>query len=374
MLSLLEEWLPWLAAFYLSDAFVQLRAGQVLFVGARLGRARLLRSGLSFAGLLPFEAALHAHELPYLPTSEGVWFTDPDGREAPSLILPERLRFLPWGDLGDLRAERTHVKGGGRVILRARGVASSKRHAELLKRLRDATEPKAFRAELRRQLADSLSLEEARSLWRAVRRPARVAGTFGTLAALLIFGALPLLLLHPELQEQERLWEAGAIALAGCHLGAIGAGLWTLRRGKLPAGGLAFAWFIFPPYAARARVQALKEMFSRFEPLTIAALFLPEEALLAHGARELHRLERLARTTSDEGLRAYVSEREGAVAALLSAAGVSATRARRFTPRLRQGETWCPACFGEFRAGFVRCGPCDVELREPEAERQARAA
>jgi hypothetical protein len=361
MVALIEDVLPWLVVFFVLDAVVQLRRGQVVFARTGLERFQLLHSGLHLAGALPFGAALTAYELPFVPTREGLWKFDPDARAAPPIVLAEAVSFLPWDSLQDVRGEGTAVKGAGRVLFRARSPRAARALAAELARLRGAAKG-AWEAELARGLEARCDVAAVRARWTRVRLPAQLAAAFGTLEALVLFGALPALALLGA--EAER-WERVFALLLASHLGAVMAAAWALARSGASASDITSALgtlFFFPPYAARAGVHALRDALSDFEPLAVAAVLLPRAGFLRCARRELVRTGESRDATRHLGLAPYWDARRRALERLLAAAGTSTREVLAPPEPLPDVAAWCPLCLTEYRAGFAKCADCGVAL------------
>lgn len=361
MVALLEDVLPWLAVFFVLDAAVQLRRGQVVFTRTGFGRYQLLDSGLHLAGALPFGAALIAYELPFLPTREGVWTFDPDTRAAPPIVLAEAVSFLPWASLKDVRGESSAVKGAGRVLFRARSPRAARALAAELARLRGAADEER-EAGLTRWFEARSDVAAVRARLARVRLPAHLAAVFGTLEAWVLFGALPALALLGA--DAER-WERAFATLLASHLGAVMCAAWGLARSGASASDVTSALgtlLFFPPYAARAGIHALRDALSDFEPLAVAAVLLPRADFLRRARWELVRTGESRDATRHLGLAPYWDARRRALERLLATAGTSAREVLAPPDPMPDVAAWCPLCLTEYRAGFVKCADCGVAL------------
>ena len=361
MVALVEDVLPWLVAFFLLDAVVQLRRGQVVFARTGLERYRLLGPGLHLAGALPFGAALIAYELPFLPTREGLWVFDPDARHAPPVILADAVSFIPWASLGTVQGEGMAVKGGSRVLFRARSPRAARALSAELAALASETEG-AREAGIKRWLEARCDVEAAHAQWKRVRRPAFVAAAFGTVESLVLFGAVPALAFLPGADVLG--WERMAVLLGLSHLGALCGAAWALARSGASAADVTSALstlLFFPPYAARAGLHALRDALSGFEPLAVGAVVLPRADFLRLARRELVRTEESLEATRRLGLAPFWDARREALKRLLVAAGTS-EREVLAPPHAHEAAAWCPLCATEYRAGFARCSDCGVAL------------
>lgn len=359
--ALVLDILPWLAAFFVLDALVHLRRGQVVIAREGLGGPRPLRGGLRLAGLSPFGLAAVAYELPFILTDEGLWLEDPDNA-SPPVVREEALTFLSYEALGEVEAVRSAVRAQGRMLFRTRSVADAQRWAALLNRLR------AESAEVRRDTlaqwdAEAFDVAAARQRWERMRRPWALTAVAGTLEALVLFGVLPWLATRGEVDAS--MWMAALASLLLLHLLAVGFAGWTLARGgrsRAERGAALFTLVVFPAYAARAGVQVVREAFSHFEPLVLASVFLRRDAFLTVARREWARTAESARTASSTQLVAFFESRLKRVEKAISEAGCSLEELRASPAEVPAQTAWCPICGCAHRPGFKRCADCDVAL------------
>jgi|GEM_PF-2312624 len=363
MFELIEDVLPWFAAFFILDAVVQLRRGQVVFNRTGFGHFQLWSSGLRLAGALPFDAALVAYDLPFLPTREGVWVFKPDERVTPPIIDASTVSFLPWASLGDIQSEGMWVKSAKRALLRTRTPRAARMFAADLVRLRD-TVADAREAEVERWLQMRCDVVAAKARWAQVRLPAALAAAFGTLEALVLFAVLPALAFFPE-AAQAGDWERSFALLGLSHLGAVIFAGWALVRSGTSAGDVTSmlgVLLLVPPYAARAGVHVLRDALADFEPLGVAAVLLPRAAFLRFARWELVRTDESGNVTRQLGLTGFWDARRRGLERLLEAAGTSVREVLAPPASPPDGAAWCPLCLSEYRPGFTRCADCGIEL------------
>ncbi|MDQ3263903.1 MAG: hypothetical protein M3Y59_09610 [Myxococcota bacterium] len=370
MTELVTDLLPWLAAFYLLDAVVQLRRGQVLFDRDWGGGFGLRRFGLHASALSPLGVSVLAHDLPYLPTPLGVWLFDPQVRRSPPVIRPEALRFLAWAELAPVRAERSAVKSGDQLLFRARSPRGAQTVASGLESLRRLAEGER-EAAISVSLARALDLTAAQNRWRRVRLPLALTTAFCTAGFLLLFAGLPY---AAYLSTAELRWERTLGALLLAHLGTLLSAGWTLSRAGAGAGGVAAAVFtlgIFPAFAARAGTQILREAFVEWDPLAISGALLTPQAFLQVARYEAVRGELSRHATAGLGLAPFWSARMAAQEKLFREAGTTTSEAVA-PPRLSgDARGWCPLCLGEYRDGFAQCSDCEVPLQPAVARAES---
>ncbi|WNG34047.1 hypothetical protein F0U61_10660 [Archangium violaceum] len=269
--------------------------------------------------------------------------------------------FIPWASLGTVQGEGMAVKGGSRVLFRARSPRAARALAAELVALRGAAEG-AREAEIKRWLEARCDVEAARAHWKRVRLPAFFAAAFGTVESLVLFGAVPALAFLPGADVLG--WERVVALLGLSHLYAITGAAWALARSGASAGDVTSALgtlLFFPPYAARAGIHALRDALSSFEPLAVAAVLLPRADFLRLARRELVRTNESRDATRQLGLALFWDARRNALKRLLVAAGTS-EREVLAPPHSQEVAAWCPLCVTEYRAGFAKCSDCGVAL------------
>jgi len=303
-----------------------------------------------------------SHELPYLPTREGVWLFDPEARGSPAVIAPEALRFVSWQELGPVTAQRTAVRAGRRLIFRARSPRGALQVAVSLEALRQAPE---LEREARWAAAQRAALDvtSARARWKRLRRPLAVTSAFSGAEFLLLFGALPYVAFW---STTELRWERTLLALLWAHLGTLVGAAWTLKRAGTPAAAVAstvFTLAIFPAYAARASAQLLRDAFLEWEPLAVAAALLPAPGFAGVARQEYVRAQESQHATAAVGLGPFWAARRIALDASLQAAGTSSAEVLA-PPALSAGaRSWCALCLAEYRDGFAECSDCQLSLQ-----------
>ena len=359
--ALVLDILPWLAAFFVLDALVHLRRGQVVFAREGWGSPRPLRGGLRIAGLTPFGLSVVGYELPIIVTSEGLWWEDPENG-SPPVVREEVLEFLPFETLGEVEAVRSSVRAQGRVLCRMRAVGDAQHLAQLLNRLR--AEPQEARGRILDAWEDAaFDVAAARSRWARMRRPWMWTALTGTLETLLLFVGLPWLATRGEVDLP--IWAGAFGALLLLHLLAVVFAGWTLRRARNPdtsLGNTLFTMAVFPAYAARAGVQVVRDAFSSYEPLVLAGVFLPRETLLAEARREWSRITESGQRARAPGLKALFEARRQRIEIVLSALGLSSADMLSPPPEVPAGAAWCPVCGCAHREGFSHCADCEVPL------------
>jgi len=223
--------------------------------------------------------------------------------------------------------------------------------------------PEVFAAAVR--LAAERDLAAIRERRAMQARYSRRLSVTGALLFATTFGALPMAVYRPH----QFPFPAEAVVAAA-------AALWTvilavaaraLRKTGVARGAVASALapaFFFPPAAAHVHSFLWRNLFRGSPALAVASVLLaPEEfrRLARHELRCLDEAERHGAGTPAEG---DVRSAREALLGLLSATGSDPREvAADDAPRDAMAAVFCPLCEAEYRAGFVRCTDCGVDLR-----------
>lgn len=371
MNELVADILPWFAAFYVLDAVMQLRRGQLVFTRGVASGFRVLRAGIHAVAFWPTDVAVLAHDLPFLPATDGVYVGDPDARAVSPVLRAESLRRVSWDALADVRAERSTVKAGRTVLFRARSPDAARAVVSDLVALRD-TAPEKRPGEFARRLGAAFDVTEVQARWASVKTPLSVTNAFATAEAFLLFIGLPYVAFVSTAEDR---WERALLGLLLLHAGTVVATAWTMRRSgasRTAISNTVLTLAIFPAFASRAGAAAIREAFLGWDPAAIGSVLLPRDSWLRAARRECVRLEASAEATRGLGLEAFWSARRQALDAMLVKAG---TRRREVlaTPDSFSADVsaYCPLCLAEYREHRPACSDCGIPL-EPRIVEMGR--
>jgi hypothetical protein len=357
--ELLQEILPWIVAFVLLDAVVQLRVGQVLLVRAWPAPVRLREPGVGIAGLWPHAELVPLHELPFLPARDGAWFRDPDARGTTPVIVPAELAFASRRELDGAACEGRKVVAGGRTLVKALSASGASRIAAALRELARADERSS--EVLAAQVAAAMDPDPLRAL-RARTRPLRSG-----LAAIGAAWSVLLVLVLPFAAWSRAVPLAPLLALValGVALAVVAAALMVLvlRRAGVPiaaALGRAVPLLLFPPLAARALPLASREVQPFVDPLAALAVLAPREIAGEACRRELVRIHHSRASTAALGLGELWDARERAVRTLATRESLEEEALR--PPAARDGGAVCvcPLCEASYRLPVESCRDCGI--------------
>jgi len=348
VLSLLEDILPFVAAFYLAESFAFVIPGEwLLIAGAR--EFRLKGEGLHLAAFWPWARTLSVFEPGWRPGSEGLVLG----------VSPLGDRLIPWHAVSRLTGDRSALVLARDLRL---GTPSPQEARILQGRLLRLASASNRLEELEKIQTERHDISDLRRRLEVVGRGARPLRVVQSLLFAVVFVVMPLRV--AGLVPIPPAWSLVAGALL--WLAALLLGFRLLRALGTSWGDAASALsgaVLFPPAAMHLSALLERSALAGASPLAAAALLLPQPDLIRHARERQRRLERdqdaadsarlelqqLARVVQSRGLE-LDDVREPPVA---SEPGVA---------------SYCPLCSQEYRPGFGTCAECRVTL-EPLAER-----
>ncbi len=196
--------------------------------------------------------------------------------------------------------------------------------------------------------------------WRRQRRFIPIARTTGTVQFVLVFLALPLVVLpHPSLYvDTPRILAAiGAVHIANVVLAVL-----MLRCGRRSAHGIASAVAriaLVPLDSMRAVAVASHTLYSGRDPVALGALALDDTTFAGLARRELHRTQ--VRAGSERG-GGGPTRRERGILRLTRLRGLPPPDAppARLDPAFAR---YCPVCWVQYDERAVSCSDCGIALR-----------
>jgi hypothetical protein len=354
--QLLEDVLPYLAAFFVLDSLVLAPAGEVLFV-RRLRAFRVDGSGLAVAGLLPTGDVAGALDLPFRLGVETLAVRTEDG-----------VLFFAWKDLGPVQLEQRTVRVGGHAVTLPSPEAAE-RAADLLARLRDTPGPRRG-DEIRRVLDEASNLEAVRARrgeYDAHRRLAEALG-FVLLAGLFVVVPLGIGKRVPRIPDP-------ALVIAGLvpvYLGLLGLGFRALRRCGMPAGralSTLAPLLFFPAGAAHLRSLLGRKLWLDVDPLALGAVLLSPADFRSLARRRFHVVAR--EEAAEPRLREHAGHARAQWQKIVAAAGATEAEVLRAPAAADPtAASYCPVCGDQYRSGFTSCSACGMAL-EPLASPSA---
>lgn len=337
----------------------------MVFVSRFGRRFRLKGDGAHAVGLLPTEHAVLSHNMPLFLSAAGVWLPAAESRWDRPLRAPD-LRFLPWSEIVSAASVGADVLVNGSVSV---ALPSAPAAAAAAARIRDlaASPPARRQAKAEALLAESCDLRGLGGVRERLGAPLARVSVLSTLLFLSLYAVLPLALFARPFQERSLVPLLLGTAIA--YILAIAAA-YAARKAIDPADGSGRAQMLLllvllPPGAAHVLGPLTRDLFARYDHLTVAAALLHPDDFRRVARREIARLAFSEIPAGNRDLADALGMRERAARRLLAQAGLDAESIlgppRKASP---EAERYCPACEVEYVAGAIRCADCGIPLAD----------
>ncbi len=356
---------PYLVLLYLFDCVVRVRSGHLIFVSLLGRRFRFGEEGPHAAGLLPTGWAVLSHDLPLFLSGEGVHVPVADSRRDPTVSARD-VRFVPWDEVASVASTGADVLINGTISVALPSEAAAAQAASAIRALAEAAP--ATRSEIAEALlAESYDLRALEGLRERVRAPLLGVAILSSLLFLCVYAVLPLGLYATSFRGRSiaPLLVGTAIAYVLAVAAAFAA-----RKAIDPADSsgrarLLVLLVLLPPGAAHVLGTVTRDLFARFDHLTVAAALLDPDAFRRLARREIARFAFAEIPPGDRALADALRMRERGVRHLLAQAGLDAERILappcKDTPAAVR---YCPACEAEYLGGARRCADCGIPLAD----------
>jgi len=366
MQDVFEVLFPYLVALYVLDC-VQFVSRHHLLLSSLTGRRfRLHRAGVYLTGILPIGRTFLTHDLPLWVTSEGLYYL-PANSPAPQIAdQPSDWQFISFRDLKSLQAEGKRVTFNGDAKIIFPSVDSARRWVSLIQKLQHhAPSDRANR--IGALLGQT---QRTARLLRMKKLHAKVLSGLELTGSLLFFGTfilLPLALYSPlkhHVQFNLLIELIAAIYLATIILAFRSHRV--LYIGDRSGRAQFLLSLVFSPVnAIHAGCSLTKDLYSRFDYLTLCACFLSPEALGPLIRREAIRIDSRLSPACSQDWNEFWQLKKGALNRLLKQIGVCMADIKRAPEKQDSTAEWyCPACLTEYVKNAETCFDCGAVLNK----------
>ena len=363
MRGVLAVLFPYLVLLYLFDCVAGVRCGHAIFVSHFGRRFRLKGDGAHAVGLLPTGQAVLSHNLPLFLSAGGVYLPSVESRWDRPLRAPDLL-FIPWGGIASAASEGQDLLINGRLSVPLPSAAAAAGTAAAIRELM-ASPPAQRRAKAEARLADAFDLRSLDGLRERLRTRLLGVSILSSLLFLSVYAVLPLALFARSFQGRSLV--PLLLGMAFAYVLVI-ATAFAARKAIDPddASGrshMVLLLVLLPPGAAHVMGPLTRDLFARYDRLTVAAALLPTKDFRRLARKEMTRFAFSEPPPGNDDLAESLGMRERAMRRLLDQAGVDAGRLleppRKESP---EAERYCPACEVEYLGGADRCADCDIPL------------
>jgi hypothetical protein len=366
MQDVFEVLFPYLVALYVLDC-IQFVSRHHLLLSSLTGRRfRLHRAGVYLTGILPIGRTFLTHDLPLWVTTAGLYYL-PANSPAPQIAdQPSDWQFISFRDLNSLQAEGKRVTLNGDAKIKLPSADSARRWVALIQKLQ-------HHARCDRANRIGVLLGQTQRIARLLRLKkihAKVLSGLELTGSLLFFGTfilLPLALYSPLKHHVQ--FNLLLVLIAAIYLATLILAFRSHRvlyLGDRSGRAQFLLSLVFSPVnAIHAGGCLTKDLYSRFDYLTLCACFLSPETLGPLIRREAIRIDSRLSPAYSKDWNEFWQLKKGALNRLLKQIGVCMADIKRAPEKQDPTAEWyCPACLTEYVKNAEICFDCGAALNK----------
>jgi len=366
MQDVFEVLFPYLVALYVLDCIQFVSRHHLLLTSLTGRRFRLHRAGVYLTGILPIGRTFLTHDLPLWVTTEGIYYLRANSPAPQIAEQPMDRQFTSFRDLKSLQAEGKRVIFNGDANIKFPSADSARRWVSLIQKLQH--HPPSERTNIICTLLGQTQCTTR--LLQLKKLHAKVLSSLELTGSLLFMGTfilLPLALYSP-LKHHVR-FDLLIALIAAIYLATIILAFRShsvLYVGDRSGRAQFLLSLVFSPVnAIHAGCSLTKDLYSRFDYLTLCACFLSPEALGLLIRREAIRIDSRQSLAYSQDWNEFWQLKKSALKRLLEPLGVCLADIKR--PPEKQDPTakwYCPACLTEYVKNAEICCDCGAALNK----------
>lgn len=366
MQDVFEVLFPYLVALYVLDGIQFVSRDHLLLSSLAGRRFRLHRAGVYLTGILPLGRAFLTHDLPLWITKEGIYFL-PANSPAPQIAdQPSDWHFISFRALKSLKLDGKSVSLNGQEKIKFPNAASAHRWQLLAKDMQQRTP-----SERTNKMATLLGQTHCMARVLRLRKlHAKLLCNLDLTGCLLFFGTfilLPLTLYSPlkhRVHFNLLLVLIAAVYLATLIL-ACRAHRMLYLRDRSGRAQFLLSLIFSPVNAIHAGCNLSKDLYSRFDYLTLWACLLPPQALVPLIRKEAVRIDSRLTSAHSKDWHEFWQMKKDALNRLLKQMDLSMTDIIRAPEKHDPTAIWyCPACLTEYVKKVEVCFDCGAGLKK----------
>ncbi len=367
MKSILTELFPYIVILYLADCITYVKNYHILLV-SHFGRDfQIKNTGLHIFGILPTSQSFLLHKLPIFPAGDGLYILkDHQNYERPAYEASD-FYFVRYTDLNTIEAKGKTVKICEELELNTPSPLAAVHIATFLNDLR-MLYPAERLDRIHAFSAETGNLAEVKGLVGRYSTLLFYLKLLGCVLFVLIFVFLPMLLYSNHYSNTRLVLLSLYMGLSYLVILILFHLLHKRIYGNESGHVYAMLAMFFSPVTAIHALNALtRDLYSRYDHLTVAMEFLPSKVSRDLVRREITQINYAKHQNPNSTFFESLKLREEAIRNLLSTAGLSIHDV--LTSQKKQDDSagcYCPVCGVEFRPGFNRCSDCGVPLTKYE--------
>jgi hypothetical protein len=373
MKYVLEVLFPYIFLLYVFDCIIWVKARHVLLTSCFGNKFELKGSGVSLAGLLPISQAVISHNLPLFYTRDGIYAAFDRSGSNSRIDKAEDFTFIPYKDLARIEVEGKNIKFNNSHTLKTPSSPCARYYAKLINAIKTSS-PADREAIINDGLSDSYDLDAVKKIATSSSKPFTIIKIISSYLFVLVFVVLPAALFS-HFSKYINL-NAVVICMLLIYFLLVFVSFLTLKKLYPSENDLRshiLLSIIFAPInAIRVLSYLTRDLYFRFNYLTVAAHFMPRDAFNELARKEIVLMEYFENEIERTDWLGYWRLKKKLLQGLLDQCEISLQQI--LTAPEKQDQTavyYCPFCKTEYRQKRHDCVDCEIALKEFDSGKRA---
>lgn len=368
MKYVLEVLFPYIFLLYVFDCITYVKSQHLILTSLFGKKFDLKGSGLHLAGLLPTSQTIITHNLPLFFTRDGIYAVfDPTGSNR-GINKVEEFNFIKFQDMELIEVEGKNIKLNNTHTIKFPSSSIARFNARYINKLKILS-PSEREEKIRASLSDSFDLEAVKKIAISNSKSFAIIKILSSYLFVLVFFMLPLVL-YLNLSKYVNL-NALVICISLFYFLLLIAAFLTLKklyRFDNDLRSYTLLSIIFSPVNAIHVISYLtKDLYFRFNYLTLAAYFMPRDSFKELAGKEIFLIDYYENQIDRQDWRKFFKLKKELLQSLLGKCEISLDEIS--TPPEKQDQTavcYCPFCMAEYKKKRHNCIDCGMVLKEFE--------
>ena len=356
---------PYFILLYILDSIKYLHNHFVLFVAYGGSAFKLKGSGFHLSDVSPLGISIVSHRIPFMVSRRGLYFLRQEYAPGAVLYEAEDFDFIPYKDMKTVSSDGRDIKIDGKSVFRVPSSMVAGTMSALIQDLRD-TQPEKRSGRLETAFEEALNgakVKELRGFF------ARQCLSLRYLCSMLFLGLFLIVpgLLYTELYQviDIRPFFLGIVLL---YILIVSKTISAHRKLYGSEKGHRYSTILslvfYPVCAIHATTHLTRDLFGRFDYVTLAAALLSPSAFLPVIRKELYMIEHLKSQLKDPDWAEAWDLRETHLNSLATWAGITVNQVFACPEKEDQMIlSYCPLCSAQYRINHDHCPDCGARLR-----------
>jgi hypothetical protein len=335
----------------------------VSYFGAKF---KLGKSGFHFSDLSPIGSVIISDNYPTCFTIDGLYtFCQPKHRYGIDLYKIEDFYFVSYQDIGEIEADGKIIKIGKKTAIKTPSLITSNDLVSTIKEFKGLDSSKRFKR-VQSILSESFDLGAIRRLKSCYSELFLFLKTLCCFMFVNTFILLPLVLYSSlYLYISFTIIAINIILSYLLILGLTYSGHKKIYKAERLQRVYTLLSLLFLPVTAMHALSYLtKDLYSRFDYLTVASTLMPSDAFRELARKELFRIDYLISQIEDTDLISFLNLKKNHLHHLIRENGLSIEDV--FATPEKHDEmalSYCPYCLCEYTKDLNECPDCGIKLK-----------